>query len=134
MCDYSLQSMKTRPATVADKLKTHAFGTGTTGFTDADYGGPASEATAVCVIPGTELAFDEPVKSYGVVHGHTTAIFRQLHKEHVRMHHDTLEFPDGMQATLSSLSLGQYATVLQLPAAPRNEVEREEQRRVEVVG
>src|SRR5262249_768631 len=44
MCDYSLQSVKSRPAKVGDKLTTRNFGTGTRGFA-------ASEDTnvAVCV-------------------------------------------------------------------------------------
>jgi hypothetical protein len=32
MCDYSLHSVKSRPAKVGDKLTTHDFGTGTRGF------------------------------------------------------------------------------------------------------
>ena len=32
MCDYSLHHVKTRPAKVGDKLITHRFGSGTTGF------------------------------------------------------------------------------------------------------
>jgi hypothetical protein len=48
------------------------------------------------------------------------AIFRQINKEKVAAHHDALEFPDGQIVLLTSLSEGQQATVLQLPAAPRN--------------
>ena len=32
MCDYSLHSVKSRPAKVGDKLTTRYFGTGTRGF------------------------------------------------------------------------------------------------------
>ncbi len=32
MCDYSLRSVKSRPAKVGDKLITRDFGTGTRGF------------------------------------------------------------------------------------------------------
>ena len=32
MCDYSLQSVKSRPAKVGEKLRTHHFNTGTRGF------------------------------------------------------------------------------------------------------
>ena len=32
MCDYSLHSVKSRPAKVGDKLTTHNFNTGTRGF------------------------------------------------------------------------------------------------------
>src|SRR6266446_3091237 len=52
MCDYSLHNVKSRAARVGDKLTTRNFGTGTRGFA-------AQEDTtmAVCVLPGTELAF-----------------------------------------------------------------------------
>jgi hypothetical protein len=37
MCDYSLHSVKSRPAKVSDKLTTHNFGTGTRGSIDHRY-------------------------------------------------------------------------------------------------
>ena len=52
MCDYSLHSVKSRPAKVGDKLTTHNFGTGTRGFAAAE-----DMNMAVCVLPGTELSF-----------------------------------------------------------------------------
>ena len=52
MCDYSLQNVKSRPAKVGDKLRTQHFNTGTVGFA-----APEDANTAVCVLPGTELAF-----------------------------------------------------------------------------
>ncbi len=52
MCDFSLQSVRSRPTKVSDKLVTRDFGTGTRGFAAADDAG-----LAVCVMPGTELAF-----------------------------------------------------------------------------
>ena len=53
MCDYSLMHVKSRPASVGDKLRTSNFGTGTRGFA-----APDDPTTAVCVLPATELAFD----------------------------------------------------------------------------
>ena len=56
MCDYSLLSVRSRPAKVGDKLTTRDFGTGTRGFAAAE-----DVAVAVCVLPGTEFAFSHPV-------------------------------------------------------------------------
>ena len=56
MCDFSLQSVRSRPAKVGDKLVTRDFGTGTRGFAAADDLG-----LAVRVMPGTELAFARDV-------------------------------------------------------------------------
>src|SRR6516165_871244 len=52
MCDYSLHQVKSRPAKVGDKLMTINFRTGTRGFA-----APEDSTTAVCILPGTELAF-----------------------------------------------------------------------------
>jgi hypothetical protein len=56
MCDYSLHSVKSRPAKVGDKLTTRNFNTGTRGFAASE-----DASMAVCVLPGTELAFTRPV-------------------------------------------------------------------------
>ena len=121
MCDYSLHTLKSRPARVGDRLVTRNFNTGTRGFA-----APEDARTAVCVLPGTELAFDKELQSARIgLFGwkvktleHTTAIFRQINKSEPRTHHDALEFPDGHIELLTDLSEGQTATVLQLPAQP----------------
>ena len=136
MCDFSLHSIKSRPAKVADKLTTRDFGTGTRGFAASE------DATmAVCVLPGTELAFAHEIKRLSArlwpwhdnVIQHKTAIFRQINKDRVVAHHDALEFPDGQIVLLTSLREGQQATVLLLPAEPKTAVESEAQRRAAYV-
>jgi len=137
MCDFSLQSVRSRPAKVGDKLVTRDFGTGTRGFAAADDLG-----LAVCVMPGTELAFAGEVtclptgllwrKTRTIDHG--TAIFRQVNKDKAAAHHDALEFPDGRIVLLTLLCEAQEATVLQLPAQPKTETEAREQERVGFLG
>ena len=135
MCDFSLQSVKSRAANVGDKLVTRNFGSGTTGFASVD-----DLDTAVCLLPGTELGFEKPVKSFrmwmkdGNEYTHKVAIFRQINKEEKSTHHDAIEFPDGQMILLTQLASAQTATVLQLPAAPKTEAEAKEQTRLEVVG
>jgi len=137
MCDYSLQNVKSRPASVGDKLTTRNFGTGTRGFA-----APEDPTTAVCVLPGTELAFSKDIAciSHGLLGWgskkatHQTAIFRQINKDIPHRHHDALEFPDGETVLLTELCEGQEATVLQLPAQPTSPAEVEEQTRVAYVG
>ena len=98
---------------------------------------------AVCVRPGTELSFArevmcQPIGMLGwrhkVVVRHKTAIFRQINKEKIAVHHDALEFPDGQITLLTCMREGQEATVLQLPAEPTTAFEVEAQRRVAFVG
>jgi hypothetical protein len=45
------------------------------------------------------------------------ARFTQLEREQIYGHRDALEFPDGEVVILTTLSEGQHATVLQLPAS-----------------
>jgi hypothetical protein len=93
---------------------------------------------AVCLLPGTEIAFDEPARKHRFSEAKTfdnVAIFRQLHKDNPHRHHDFLEFPNGeVVELLTLLAVNQRATVLQLPAAPKTEAEREDQRRAEYAG
>ena len=97
-CDFSLQSERSRQAKVGDKLVTREFGTGTRRFAAID-----DVATAVRLLPGTELAFAgaiaclpsslldwkmETIK-------YQTAISRRSNKDGLAAHDDALEFPDG---------------------------------------
>jgi hypothetical protein len=138
MCDYSLHSVRSRSAKVGDKLTTRDFGTGTRGFSAAE-----NAAIAVCVLPGTELAFSAPVTltdfrfivgSKLEILAHATAIFRQVNKYEPCKHHDALEFPDGRIVLLTQLSESQEATVLQLPAQPVSTAEADSQKHTAFVG
>jgi hypothetical protein len=135
MCDFSLQSTKARPAKVGDRLTSRNFGTGTRGFAASE-----DPTTAICLLPGTEIAFSKVVAvakagMWGeITVGQTVAIFRQINKELPQTHHDALEFPDGHIVLLTTLSEGQEATVLQLPAQPTTPAEVEAQKRAAYVG
>jgi hypothetical protein len=124
MCDYSLHHVATRPAKIEDKLVVTKFNNSITrGF--AAVGEPN---VAVCLLPGTEIAFDanvecEPSFGIGILPnkkiGQRLARFRQINLDNAVTHHDALEFPDGQVVLLTRLCEGQRVTVLQLPAAPR---------------
>ena len=120
MCDYSLHLVASRPAKVGDKLVSTRFPETTTrGF--AAVGEPN---VAVCLLPGTELAFENEVQcgtSFILRSrlGHKVAVFREVNRDQSNIHHDALEFPDGKIVLLTNLCGGQHATVLQLPAPPR---------------
>ena len=117
MCDYSLELVSSRPAKVGDQLVSTSFPhTITRGFVSVD-----DPSVAVCVLPGTELAFEAEVRcETGRLIawrwlGHKVARFRQVNKGQSNAHHDALEFPDGSIVLLTQLCQGQHATVLQLP-------------------
>ena len=128
MCDYSLHAIKTRDAKVGDKLITHQFAGGTTGMCD-----PSEPEVAVCLRPGTELAFDVPL------YKRQTMLFRKRYDAGVakfvqrvtdspNLHRDALEMPNGEQVLITLLEPGQHFTVLQLPSirVPTETVQEQE--------
>jgi hypothetical protein len=117
MCDYSLHQVASRPARLGEKLVTTKFPHSITrGFASVD-----DPEVAVCLLPGTELAFEQQVRCetrivFAWSVGHAVAKFQQINKGQSDVHHDALEFPDGKIVLLTNLCKGQRATVLQLPA------------------
>jgi hypothetical protein len=116
MCDYSLHAVASRPAKAGETLVTTGFcGTSTRGFAAKDQPG-----IAVCLLPGTELAFDHEVR-YGRGWLYTrcasscVARFCKAEPRAPERHRDALSFPDGSAVLVNELSEGQYARVIQLP-------------------
>jgi hypothetical protein len=139
MCDYSLHGVSSRPAKVADKLVTRELtGSSTRGFAAVGEHGAklvihdSPPEVAVCLLPGTELAFDSDVRYdrpfnlfgknlFGEARlNHKVARFRQIDLDDPHVQHDALEFPDGQVLKVAQLAAGQNATVLQLPVATRH--------------
>jgi len=118
MCDYSLEHLASRPAKVGDKLVSTKFSNSITrGF--AAIGEPN---VAVCLMPGTEIAFDDEVTcvhALGLLPSRKipekVARFREINQQNPHDHHDALEFPSGQIVLVTRLCEGQTATVLQLP-------------------
>ena len=86
---------------------------------------------AVCLLPGTELVFENEVEFEGGLGlllvnwsrsgkvNEKVARFRQVNIGKPHVHHDALEFPNGDIVLLTRLIGGQMATVLQLPVGPQ---------------
>ena len=137
MCDYSLHFVASRPANIDEKLVVTDFTKSTTrGFTAI-----GEPNVAVCLRPGTELAFERNVeyhRALGVLGkaqvNHTVARFRQVDMNNPHVHHDALEFPGGQIVLVTRLVAGQTATVLQLPAEPKTAAEPAAQQRAVYVG
>ena len=116
MCDYSLHAVRSRPAEVGEQLVTTTFrGTSTRGFASE-----SDRSVAVCLLPGTELAFAEEVR-YDNRWIWTRTIdcrvgkFGKIDPLVPERHHDAIEFPDGNYVLVTQLVEGQRVTVLQLP-------------------
>lgn len=131
MCDYSLQHVSWRSAKVNDKLVATEFASSSTrGFAAVGERGAklvideTQPKVAVCLLPGTELVFDECVRyhrAFGFVGqgriNHKVARFRQVDIDDPDVEHDALEFPDGRVLKVARLASGQTARVLELPVA-----------------
>jgi hypothetical protein len=127
MCDYSLHHVASRPAKVSDKLVTTELArSGNRGFAAVGEHGAklvihdSPPKVAVCLLPGTELVFDDNVRYDRGLFGkgrvnHKVARFRQIDSNDPHVQHDALEFPDGQFLKVGQLAAGQTATVLQLP-------------------
>jgi hypothetical protein len=118
MCDYSLEHVASRAAEVGDRLVSTRFGDSITrGFSAKN-----NPDVAVCLRPGTELAFERDVEFDHILSRGRDVVpvrvarFREIDKESLHVHHDALEFPDGRVVLVTRLVEGQRATVLQLPA------------------
>ena len=115
MCDYSLENVASRAALVSDQLVSTRFAhTVTRGFAALD-----DPNTAVCLRPGTELAFQvRPRYRTGFwarKAPSAVARFRRIDTAVANAHHDALEFSEGTIVRVAHLLPGQRATVLQLP-------------------
>ena len=121
MCDYSMHAIASRPAKVGETLVSTGFrGTSTRGFASAE-----ETRVAVCLLPGTELVFEQNVTYRGRWFGSkkipfSVAQFCKLNPENPHQHHDALAFPDGTTLLVNSLVRGQRVRVLQLPVSATN--------------
>jgi hypothetical protein len=134
MCDYSLHHVSSRPAKVADKLVTMKIArSNVRGFAAVGERGAKlvihdnPPEVAVCLLPGTELAFDDDVRydrAFGFLGNgrvkHKVASFRHLDLDDPHVQHDALEFPNGQVLKLTQLVIGQTAKVVQLPVATQH--------------
>jgi len=123
MCDYSLHNVASRPAQVGDKLITTEFWD----TTSRGFSAVGEPKVAVCLLPGTEVAFEDQIRremtGFQLLFGrarhqiaYKVARFLQINADNPHTHHDALGFPDGQVVLLTHLQRGQRATVLQLPA------------------
>ena len=126
MCDYSLQAVASRPAKVGEALVTTTFrGTATSGFASE-----TDPTVAVCMLPGTELAFAENIRYKGRwiwTRTINTRVgkFNQIDPDIPYRHHDAVEFADGRYVLVTQLCDGQRVTVLQLPATAASTVRKQ---------
>jgi hypothetical protein len=118
MCDYSLEHVDSRPVEAGERVISTKFANAIT----IGFGGIDDPGVAVCLLPGTELAFAHEVayrSRFSMIPDMRTrsrvARFRQIDLDKRHVHHDALEFASGEIVQLARLAEGQTAVVIQLP-------------------
>jgi len=91
------------------------------------FASPVEKGVAVCLLPGTELAFETNVRYRAGwfktrIVNFNVAKFCKIAPEVRCQHHDALAFPDGSTVLVNSLVQRQRVRVLQLPVGG-NEVQ-----------
>jgi hypothetical protein len=118
MCDYSMHAVKNRKAVVGDKVKTSDF----TRTSSPGLESLSEPGVAICLIPGTGVEFDEPIRYTAVnIYGSPIVISdfkigRYIRKEGIEAEFkDTIQFPDGSTVLMAYLKNGQTGTVTYVP-------------------
>ena len=103
MCDYSLHAVATRPAKIAETLVSMKFHASTT----RGFASPDNPQVAVCLRPGTEIAFEKDAQTDRMMFrkkvGDRLARFRQVDTDKSQAHHDALEFSNGTIVLVTDL-------------------------------
>src|SRR6202035_2472518 len=111
MCDYSLHAVASRPAKVGEMLITTSFSGGTRGFA-----AEGERNVAVCLLPGTELAFDRDVKHdqswiWTKATSYRVTEFSKIIQQNPTRHNAALKWPAGTAVPGTHLRGGKRATV-----------------------
>jgi hypothetical protein len=101
MCDYSLETCRSRPAQLGERYETHLFPSYSIGFI-----APGDPLTAICMACDMKLRLEgipERVQRAKAVSANEDVTFTRLEKG---FHHDGVRFANGAEATLQELGPG----------------------------
>jgi hypothetical protein len=101
MCDYSLETYRSRPAQLGERYETHQFQSYSIGFI-----APGDPSTAICMACDMKLRLEgipERVQRAKAVSANEDVTFIHLDKG---FHHDGVRFANGAEATLQALGCG----------------------------
>jgi hypothetical protein len=101
MCDYSLETYRSRPAQLGERYETHQFQSYSIGFI-----APGDPSTAICMACDMKLRLEgipERVQRAKAVSANEDVTFIHLERG---FHHDGVRFANGAEATLQALGCG----------------------------
>jgi hypothetical protein len=114
MCDYSLETYRSRPAQLGEKYETHRFESRSIGFV-----APGDASTAVCMACDTKLRLEgipEAVQTSLGVSANEDVTFTRLEDG---PHHDGVRFANGKEVTLQKLGPGVKGYLYDALLSPR---------------
>lgn len=115
MCDYSMHALKNRKAVVGDTIKTSNFGGHSSPGIESSK--PGEAMTAICLLPGTGIEFDQPIQYRNG--GYSPTITNCKIGRYVRRpsnsYSDYLQLTDGTMVLIAYLVSGQYGKVTYVP-------------------
>jgi hypothetical protein len=118
MCDYSLETYQSQPALLGETYETHSFPSHTVGFIE-----PGNATIAVCMAYDTRLKLLDIPNKVQKAHNVGTeeeVIFARME---TGLHHDGVQFVNGVQVTLQQLGPGVKAIPIDILLAPVKEPE-----------
>ena len=113
MCDYSLETYRSRPAQLGERYETHRFPSFSIGFI-----APGDPSTAVCMACDTKLRLEgipEKVQRAYFVTRNEEVTFTRLEDG---PHHDGVRFGNGAEVTLQQLGTGVQGWVYDALSSP----------------
>jgi hypothetical protein len=113
MCDYSLETYRSRPAQLGERYETRKFESLSIGFI-----APGDPRTAVCMAYDTKLRLEdipERVQRAKCVSANEDVTFTRLERG---PHHDGVRFANGSEVTLQELGSGVKGYVYNALSSP----------------
>jgi hypothetical protein len=98
MCDYSLETYRSRPAQLGERYETHQFQSRSIGFI-----APGDPSTAVCMACDTKLRLEGIPESVQRAHGVSAEEDVTFIRLETGPHHDGVRFANGGEVTLQEL-------------------------------
>lgn len=118
MCDYSLETYRSRPAQVIERYETHRFSSGTVGFA-----APGDPSTAICMACDMRLKLEGIPKTVQTTYGVSADEEVTFIRLETGQHHDGVRFANGAEVSLQTLGAGVKACLTDALQTPRREPE-----------
>lgn len=116
MCDYSLETFRSRPAQVVERYETLRFTSGTVGFA-----APGDPSTAICMACDMRLKLEGIPTAVQTTHGVSADEEVTFVRLGAGWHRDGVRFANGVEVSLQELGAGVTAFLTDALLEPSRE-------------